>query len=472
MTENTVSTLIFLIVIFVWLVLPAFIAHLNGRKWVRWFILGAILPIMSLVILALLPRPKDKNKLESSVARNTSNDNNNLSEDVGTASPDDPQGNLMLAELTNQAVGSLEFQIEIASAYVESGLDIGRFCRKYNVDQTALIAWTEQHLGLEDSIEEVQVENGLKSWTTVPTGNEQTRSETMPEDANNEIFDSDADKIDASVDRSELAKRSSTWFDATTNIGTEFDGRFAMSIETFQVEGPDDDGDYSMDISFNVENSSSEEISLIKKNLVLEQAKLGAVMGEINDREECLLDPGETLELSSWTRINEHCLDTSDENIVVNFFASFYSSENFRFNEIEVPNLPNTTTASIQAIDSNLVGPEIKISIFRAEEVPYDEEDDDPNEDKLELKISLENKSSVYLEEIETRVSLVARNGAEIDETSEQLEILTPHSGALLQPSFWGIKRSKLKDAKINVALKVHRLVGTQSIRETQKLTT
>ena len=104
--------------------------------------------------------------------------------------------------------------------------------------------------------------------------------------------------------------------------------------------------------------------------------------------------------------------------------------------------------------------------------MPYDEEDDDPNEDKLELKISLENKSSVYIEEIETRVSLVARNGAEIDETSEQLEILTPHSGALLQPSFWGIKRSKLKDAKINVALKVHRLVGTQSLRETQKLTT
>ena len=108
--------------------------------------------------------------------------------------------------------------------------------------------------------------------------------------------------------------------------------------------------------------------------------------------------------------------------------------------------------------------------VLRSEEVPYDEDEEDPKEDKLELKISIENQSKFYVEDIEARVLLVARNGAEIDETSDQLDVLAPHSGAVLQPSFWGIKRSKLKDSKINVSIKAHRLVGTQILKEKMKL--
>ena len=86
------------------------------------------------------------------------------------------------------------------------------------------------------------------------------------------------------------------------------------------------------------------------------------------------------------------------------------------------------------------------------------------------MTVSLENGANVYIEDIEVNAVLIARNGSEIEETSDQLDVLAPYSGALLQPSFWNIKRSKLKDAKVNVSLKAYRLVGTQKVIETKSL--
>jgi hypothetical protein len=167
--------------------------------------------------------------------------------------------------------------------------------------------------------------------------------------------------------------------------------------------------------------------------------------------------------------VNKNYFDQNDDSVDVKFFTSFYSSEFFKFTEIAIPNEANQTTSVVKNVSSELLEQGIKISILRTEEAPYDEAEKDPEEDKLEIKISLENKSGIYMEDIECSLVLIARNGAEIEETSDQLEVLAPHSGALLQPSFWNIKRSKLRDAKINLSIKTNKLVGTQILRETKR---
>ncbi|MDB2529575.1 hypothetical protein N9X46_02405 [Paracoccaceae bacterium] len=476
MNEYTLPTWTIFAFLFVWLVLPAFIAHLHGRSWFKWFIIGAITPIVCFIILAILPRPKDQkqNTKSASSAENLVKQSPNLersssesyeAKDNRYKADSRDAKTSTLFDLSDQPVGSQEFQIEIASACEQSNLDLTGFSEKYNLDPDVLKSWVDEYLGLGGTDAE-----DIELTVVNPAGAtslEQTNAVTQQTEI---VVQQTASYIELSEQTAGGTSGSpTTWFDENRNIENQLQGVFAMSIANFQVEGPDEDGDISLEIEFKLKNSSETEITLVKKNLVLEQSKVGALAGEVNDKEECLLDPGDSLEVNTWTRVNKNYFDQNDDSVDVKFFTSFYSSEFFKFTEIAIPNEANQTTSVVKNVSSELLEQGIKISIMRTEEAPYDEAEEDPEEDKLEIKISLENKSGIYMEDIECSLVLIARNGAEIEETSDQLEVLAPHSGALLQPSFWNIKRSKLRDAKINLSIKTNKLVGTQILRETKR---
>jgi transposase-like protein len=482
MDETILPTWAIFIFVFVWLILPALIAYLHGRSWFRWLIIGAIFPIVCFIALAILPRPKDqKQKTESDSSTKTLIKGpprlqrpltaSLLEGDNGKSIGSKDAHTSTVFDLSDQPIGSQEFKIEIASACEESNLNLGGFAEKYNIDPNVLGSWIDEYLGPDEANVEDTEPTELEKIGTLGSEDDievtqQTEMKVEQKEPGNGLA------TQPSVPTSIATSGSlSLWLDENQNIEDQPQGVFAMSITNFQVEGPDDDGDISLEIEFKLENTSETEITLVKKTLVLEQSKVGALAGEVNDKEECLLDPGDSLDVSTWTRVHKNCFDQTDSSLYIKFFTSFYSSEFYKFTDIEIPNEANQTKSIIENVSSELLEPSIKISIMRTQEVPYDEDEDDPEEDKLEIKISLENKSSIYMEDIEANLVLLARNGAEIEETSDQLEVLAPHSGALLQPTFWGIKRSKLRDAKINLSIKTNKLVGTRILRETKAWT-
>ena len=442
--SNISGLLIFFLVFFIWLILPAVIAKRQGRSVLLWLLLGAIFPIIVFIALALLPKQQRQAKHQKKSSKD-GHGNTSLETNQGQSNRDGKKERVL--DISRQPIGSLEFEIEVASASVASGLSLDEFAKKFNIDAASLNKWKETHLGSK-------IDNGSSG----EADNNVKKVEKSLSESNSISKSSSADLLQ------------SNWIDASGSVDDNFKGGFALSLTNFTFEGPDEDGDVSMDIEFRLENSSEVEISLIKKNLVIGQPNLGAIAGEINEREDCLLDPGEDILTTSWVRLNQNYIDRSEENVDIELFASFYSSEFIKLDTVDVPAKADQTTFSAGDVSSELINPNIKIVVLRSEEVPYDEDEEDPKEDKLELKISIENQSKFYVEDIEARVLLVARNGAEIDETSDQLDVLAPHSGAVLQPSFWGIKRSKLKDSKINVSIKAHRLVGTQILKEKMKL--
>lgn len=467
MDENSVPNWVIYAALFSYLVVPAVIAHFHGRSWFRWFLIGLILPIISFIILAILPRPKDQYDKQK-VSEPSTNLGEKKPPPVSTNSNEIRA--LTLLDLTRQPVGSAEFKLEVASSYAESKSSLREFALKYNIDPNALKAWVDDFLG-ENAVDiEVSEQASVGGDDTLTNYNVDPNAQEIVEKSE-EKLSTYMPNEERSVSISDgLTNLSSIWFDANKSIENKIEGDFSMSIKSFQIEGPDEDDEISMEIEFKLENASDAEIALIKKNLVLEQTRVGAIAGEVNDREECLLDPGEALEVTTWTRINIDSLDKSDDSVNVKFFASFYSSEFFKFTEAEIPAEANNTTSLVEDVDSDFFDGNIKIAIKRNKQLPYDEDEDDPEEDNLEMTVSLENGANVYIEDIEVNAVLIARNGSEIEETSDQLDVLAPYSGALLQPSFWNIKRSKLKDAKVNVSLKAYRLVGTQKVIETKSL--
>ena len=297
MDETTLPTWTIFVFVFVWLILPAFIAYLHGRSWFRWLIIGAIFPIVCFIALAILPRPKDqKQKTESDSSTETlvkaspriqrPIKANLLELDNGKSIGSKDAQTSTIFDLSDQPIGSQEFKIEIASACEESNLTLRGFAEKYNIDPNVLSSWIDEILGADEA----------NSEDTGPTDFEKIG--TLGSEDNIEVTQQTEIKVEQKEPGNEQAPQLSVpasittsgslslWLDENQNIEDQLQGVFAMSITNFQVEGPDDDGDISLEIEFKLENTSETEITLVKKTLVLEQSKVGALAGEVNDKEE------------------------------------------------------------------------------------------------------------------------------------------------------------------------------------------
>lgn len=255
------------------------------------------------------------------------------------------------------------------------------------------------------------------------------------------------------------------WFAAIEGDKRAITEELNMALTRFENEAPDEDGDISIDLEFEIKNESDKDISLIKYDLVIEQEGIGTIGGQTRNTEDCLLDAGEKFNGSCWLRLNQHHMDRDSSEVTVKLYARVYEREFFKLGSIEVPTEANTVTTLTKEIDSNLLDSSIVVGIVRR---PDGEEDS--NEDRLEFKAGVTNKSEGYLEDLELRLVLMDRTGAEDDNTCDTVDTLGPHSGTFIEPSFWGKPKSKLKGATVDVFLKAHRLIGTQVISETRTL--
>ena len=274
-------------------------------------------------------------------------------------------------------------------------------------------------------------------------------------------------QISESATRLKAAPESeiSGWHNAVTPSDISNTKEFPMAIKQFESEAPDDDGDISIDIAFEVKNESGKDVSLVKWDLLLEQD--GAPLdGSMRNSEECLLDKGDVYDGSAWLRINQRLIDPSAQDVTVKVFAKMYEREFFKLGEIVLPEEANTPVSLAAKIDSSLLESDVVVSLIR---IP-DDNDENAKEHSIDLKTLITNKSDEYAEEVELKVVLFDRSGAEEDDSRDLVEVLGPHSGTMFQPSFWSKPKSKLKGSKVELSLKVYRLVGTQVLVESKKL--
>jgi hypothetical protein len=269
------------------------------------------------------------------------------------------------------------------------------------------------------------------------------------------------------VKRSSASPTEGDWLWAPMGGAHQFTEETLMSITRFECEEPDEDGDISIDIEFDIKNESDKDISLIKYDLVLEQDARGAVGGQIRNTEDCLLDPGETFSGSSWLRVNRSSLDEGSSEFTVKLYARVYEREFFKLGAIDIPPESNSTARLQKKIGSELLDSSITISMMRRPE----DGDEGSKEDRLEFVAGIRNKSDLYLEDVELRIALIDRTGEEDEDTYDSLDVLAPRTGIYLEPSFWGKPKSKLKGASAELSLKAYRLIGTQVISETKTIT-
>lgn len=248
-----------------------------------------------------------------------------------------------------------------------------------------------------------------------------------------------------------------SWFEAQTSSKSYSREQFDMAITQFETDGPDDDGDISIDLTIEIQNESKKDISLIKWDLIVDHNGT-TIDGNLSNSEECLLDKGDTYEASTWLRINKNVINQASPDLEMRAYAKFYEREFFKLGEIEIPESVSELKSLNTKIKSEFFGNDITISLVR---LP-DGGEADAKEHEVHLKSSIANNSDDYIEDIEFKGVLIDRTGSEEDESTDFCSVLAPHSGTLLQPVFWARPKSKLKGAKVELLLKAYRLVATK----------
>lgn len=270
-------------------------------------------------------------------------------------------------------------------------------------------------------------------------------------------------KVNKKGDKAETATNS--WFDVKTTSKDDLSEEFEMAITQFETDGPDDDGDISVDLTLEIQNESNKDISLIKWDLIVDHDGT-TIDGNLSNSEECLLDKGDTFEASSWLRINKSVINKSNPELKLRGYAKFYEREFYKLGEIEIPETVNDLKVLQTKIKSEFFENDITISLVRRP----DGGEANAKEHEVYLKASIANNSGDYVEDIEFKGVLIDRTGSEEDETTDFCSVLAPHSGTLLQPVFWARPKSKLKGAKVEFLLKAYRLVGTKVFSEVKAL--
>ena len=289
--------------------------------------------------------------------------------------------------------------------------------------------------------------------------------ETRPESEPKVLNKTQKQKTAKTNTNKEASKASSSgWFETKVSSKSYLTEQFRMAITQFENDGPDDDGDVSVDFTIEIENESSKEISLVKWDLIVDHNG-STIDGNVQNTEDCLLDKGDTFETSSYLRLMKAYLEPSKPQLELKGYAKLYEREFHKLGEIEVPDSLQEVVCKSSKVKSNFFDDEITISLVR---LP-DADESNVKEEDVYLRSRIANKSDHYIEDIEFKCVFIDRAGSEGEESFDYENALAPNSGTFFQTSMY-LPKSKLRGAKVEFFLKAYRLVGTKKFTDVKTL--
>ena len=138
-----------------------------------------------------------------------------------------------------------------------------------------------------------------------------------------------------------------------------------MAITQFENDGPDEDGDVAIDFTIEIENESSKEIRLVKWDLIVDHNGT-SIDGNVNNTEDCLLEKGDTFEVSSYLRLMQAYIEPAKPQLELKGYAKFYEREFLKLGEIEIPEALNEVVCKSSKVKSDFFENEITLFPFGA----------------------------------------------------------------------------------------------------------
>lgn len=216
-----------------------------------------------------------------------------------------------------------------------------------------------------------------------------------------------------------------------------------MNITTFQAYEPDGDGDISFQLDSNITNETDQEVKHIRTSVMMLNSDGVCIGGSHGDQDEFFAEAGECSDYSPSISFVPQA-GFPDGNIRVIVDATLCRKEFRKLGNLPVPKNAGFSQLSEHVTFSDLVQV-MGIAMIRKAA-------DEDGEIKLEIACGVKNTSSMYIDACEIQARLIDEQGSELEESSER-EALAPFETRIFTPTFWGLKKGKLKDCVVQVSI-------------------
>jgi hypothetical protein len=225
-----------------------------------------------------------------------------------------------------------------------------------------------------------------------------------------------------------------------------------MKINKFELARPDNDGDISAITELSIQNTTDEEIALIRTNCILSN-KNGEIFEHSHNRDyENNIQPSESLDIDIYAgHINKLFTGDARNDVRIQVKANFYSCDSKGIGETSVPENHTEYKTFKNTIKTDVINPEINIIVSRTET-------DRDKECNVEFKCALSNITNKNIEKIALITELVDNKDNILNKYSSEATIAANETH-LLSDSFWGVKQRELKGAKLRFSLVTYKLI-------------
>jgi len=225
-----------------------------------------------------------------------------------------------------------------------------------------------------------------------------------------------------------------------------------MKINKFELARPDNDGDISASTVLSIQNTTDEEIALIRTNCILSNKK-GEIFEHCCNRDyEHSIQPSESLDIDIDTgHINTLLTGDARNDVRIQVKANFYSCDSQEIGETSIPENYTEYKTFKNIIKTDVINPEINIIIFRTSS-------HENKEDNVEYKCALSNITNKNIDKVALITELVDNKENILNKYAEEIAI-PANETHLISTQFWGVKQRELKGAKLRFSLVTYKLI-------------
>jgi len=228
-----------------------------------------------------------------------------------------------------------------------------------------------------------------------------------------------------------------------------------MKVTEFTYRNPDSDGDIQLKGSVLLENKTDFDVEYVTVSCtVLNHA--GVTVGGTRNEEDSEFISAKSsgeVDLNLGWSYHKDFFDGKPKKMKALVEVTMYKREFMKVGTIEIPS--STNSLNMLKKDVSIGGMvEIRgVSVLR-------KQNDDDGEVKLEIKAGFRNISDTYIDRAQLDARIMDQRDAEVS-SDTRYESLPSKSSWLCEPSFWGVKPGKIKNAEIVLSASIFVPIGT-----------
>ena len=222
----------------------------------------------------------------------------------------------------------------------------------------------------------------------------------------------------------------------------------SMKITKFTYQNPDSDGDVTLEGKIVIENTSDFDVELLKVSCTVLNSWGVSVGGDVTDYEDVFITPKttENIDLNVGWSYHKDVFENKLDKITILVEATSFKRDFVKIGSLEMPEV-----GELGMIKKNIsLGGLAEVRGISAHRKKNDEE----GQVEMEIRAGFRNISDTYIERAQLTTKLIDQRDAEIDSTVDYNPVPSK-SAYLFQPSFWGVKAGKAKNAELKFSASI-----------------